>query len=334
MANILSLALAALIAKKIIFSKQKFEKSSEWISVISIYFIMAFYHFSSYSFAFSMERGNVDAFAMLFYSLAIWVLLTQPDKIWLQVILLSIAVHFKIYPVALFVVLLYKHGKKLFFPAISVNLVLLMLLGPKFALGFIQALSSGSGIGAGVGNMWTWIGNHSAYAFADSITKYYPKLSPYLLELWGIFTLLPSCLWIIAVLKLIKNKFTVQNAALIAMVSIPLMDLIPNISMDYKLVILSPAALLLLAVIIKQVIIRHNWFDYFQLILFMIILLFIGRSYEMSQASPSFLKETASYFVNNKYLWVLALEGLMFINIFRISNSDISENMEQVAVAI
>jgi hypothetical protein len=115
------------------------------------------------------------------------------------------------------------------------------------------------------------------------------------------------------------------------MVSIPLMDLIPNISMDYKLVILSPAALLLLAVIIKQVIIRHNWFDYFQLILFMIILLFIGRPYEMSQVSPSYLKETASYFVNNKYLWVLALEGLMVFNILRISNLDTFPQIQPAA---
>ncbi len=325
LANVISLALSALIAKNIIFTKSKLEKFIAWLSIILIFFVMAFYHFSSYSFAFSMERGNVDAFAMIFFISAMWVLIIQPDNIWLQVVLLSVAVHFKIYPAVLFVVLFYKHGKKIILPAILVNLILLMILGPKFAFGVIQALSSGSGIGGGIGNRWTWIGNHSSYAFAESLTQYYSNLSPYLLELWGFFTLLPVCLWITAVIKLAKNKYAAQNAALLGMVSIPLMNMVPTISMDYKLVILSPAALLLIAIIIKQIAHRQNWLDYLQLLILITILLFIGRPYLMDPANPSFLKENASYFVNNKYLWILALEGLMVFNIFRMDTTSIRE---------
>jgi hypothetical protein len=107
------------------------------------------------------------------------------------------------------------------------------------------------------------------------------------------------------------------------MVTIPLMNLIPTVSMDYKLVILSPAALLLFAVIIKKVLQRHNWLDYLQLVLLLIILLLIGRPYEMNPTATDYLKESASYFVNNKYLWILALEGLMIINIFRMDTTDI-----------
>jgi hypothetical protein len=321
-ANIISLVLSVLIVKKIIFSDLELERSVVWVSIIFIFFMMAFYHFSSYPFAFSMERGNVDAFALLFYTLAIWILIIQPDKIWLQVILLSIAVHYKIYPAALFIVLLYKHGKKLILPVILVNSIFLLILGPKMILLFLQGITSGSGLGLGIGNRWTWIGNHSAYAFADSLTKYYPTLSSYLIVLWGIFTLLPAGLWIMSVLKVSGNKYSVQNVTLIAMVTIPLMNLIPTVSMDYTLVILSPAALLLFVVIIKKCLQRHNWLDYLQLVLLMIILLLIGRPYEMSQFNPSSLKETSSYFVNNKYLWILALEGLMVFNIFKIESTD------------
>ncbi len=190
---------------------------------------------------------------------------------------------------------------------------------------FLQGITSGSGLGLGIGNRWTAIVNHSAYAFADSLTKYYAQLSSYLIGLWGIFTLLPACLWIMAILKVIRNKFTVYNATLILMVTIPLMNLIPTVSMDYKLVILSPAALFLSAVIIKQIIYRHNWLDYYQLVILMIILLFIGRPYAMDPAHSDSLKESASYLVNNKYLWILALEGLMVFNIFRISGAEMNE---------
>jgi hypothetical protein len=321
LANVISLALSALIVKKIIFTKSKFENFIAWLSIILIFFVVAFYHFSSYSFAFSMERGNVDAFAMFFFIAAIWVLIIRPDKIWLQVILLSIAVHYKIYPAALFIVLLYKHGKKIIFPVILVNTIFLFILGPKMTFLFLRGITSGSGLGLGIGNRWTWIGNHSAYAFADSLTKYYSQLNSYLIGLWGFFTLLPACLWIMAVMKVNENKFTVQNAVLIVMVSMPLMNLIPTVSMDYSMVILSPAVIFLLAVITKLIIHRHNWFNYFQLVILMIILLFIGRSYEMSQFNPSSLKETSSYFVNNKYLWILALEGLMVYNIFKIDTA-------------
>jgi hypothetical protein len=320
--TIISLALSALIANRIIFSDLKLERIAGWISIIFIFAMIVYYHFSSYSFAFSMERGNVDAFAMFFSIAAIWVFIIRPDKIWLQVILLSIAVHFKIYPAALFIVLLYKHGKKLLFPVILVNTIFLFILGPKMTLLFLRGITSGSGLGLGIGNRWTWIGNHSAYAFADSLTKYYSQLSSYLIELWGIFTLLPACLWIMAVFKLVKNKFTVLNAVLIVMVSTPIMNLIPTVSMDYSIVILSPAVILLLAVITKVIIHRHNWFDLFQLVILIIILLFLGRSYEPSQYNTFSLKETASYFVNNKYLWILALESMMVFNIFRISNLD------------
>ncbi len=69
-ANSISLALSALIVNRTIFANLKIESSAVWITIIFIFFMMAFYHFSSYPFALASEHGNVDAFAMVFYTLS------------------------------------------------------------------------------------------------------------------------------------------------------------------------------------------------------------------------------------------------------------------------
>lgn len=316
--NIACLFIATMIAKKFLLLNQMLEKSQVTAISFYIFFVVAIYTFSGYSFAFSFERGNVDIIAMFFSLLAIWFLLEKPDKIWLQVILLSIAVHFKIYPAALFAILFFKHGKKMIFPTISVNIALLLVLGPKFALGFINALTSGSGDGGGIGNRWTWIGNHSAYSFSESLLRSYPDLPPYsFFILWGIFLLLPTLFWALAYLKIVRKMYTPQNAVMLLMVTIPFMESFPTISMDYRLVILSSATVLLIAYILKQTIQSHDWLDFFQLGILIIILLFIGRPYTMSKHNPYILEETASFFLNNKYLWCLALEALIALNVFK-----------------
>ncbi len=317
LANTACLGLASLMVKELVLPGLKLE--SFYISLIAgfLFFVMAVYTFSSYSFIFAMERGNVDIFAMLFSMLTMWCLLKRPGRIWLQVVLLSIAVHFKIYPAALFVILLYRHGKKIFLPAISVNLAFLLILGPRFALGFIRALTSGSGIGGGVGNKWTGILNHSSYSFSDSLTKIFSNLSSNLFLLWGFFTLVPLLLWVIAMYKLIKKTNQTENIVLMLMVTVPFMDLVPTISMDYKLVILNTSILILIALILKNIFQKPSWIELFQLSLLFVIMLFIGRPYAMSEKNMYLLKESEMFLINNKYLWVLALEFLMVFAIYR-----------------
>jgi hypothetical protein len=334
LANSSCLVLAGWMAKEYLLSNNGLEDPYPSLAAVFLVFAVLIYTLTSYSFTFSFERGNTDIFAMVFTLLAMWSFLKAPHNLWLQVILLSIATQLKIYPAALFLLIFIKHGKRLIIPVILINLALLFILGPKMAQLFIQTITSGSDIGAGIGNRWTWIGNHSAYSFADTLAKSSINYKLYLFTLWGIFTAIPLILWGMAAISLLIKKFSTLNAVLFVMVSIPLMDLIPTVSMDYKLVILSPAALFMFAVIIKQIILRQNWLDYLQLLILLIILLYIGRPYEMSQNNPSILKNTASYFVNNKYLWVLALESLMVFNIIRINNSDMSEKVQHATVDI
>jgi hypothetical protein len=315
-ANFACLAIASLLVKEYVLSGIGLGNNFPAFIVLSLFFIISIFTFSSYPFAFSLERGNYDIFAMIFSLLALWVLVKNPEKIWLQIILLSVAVHIKIYPVALFMVLLYKHGKKMIIPTIIVNLVFLFILGPNLAFEFIQSVTS-AGRGAGIGNQWTWVGNHSAYSFAESISNYYSNLAPHFFLLWFTFILIPIILWGMAFLKVNKNIYSEQNAILLFMVTVPFMDLVPTVSMDYKLVIISPSIIFLFSIIIKNIIQKLNWFDYSILIVLFIVLLLIGRPYSMSENNPYHLREGASLFINNKYFWSLALEGFMVWYIFR-----------------
>ena len=94
--------------------------------------------FTSYPFLFSIERGNYDIIALLFTLVSIDLLIRTQKTLWLQVILLSIAIHLKIYPAALLILLFFKHGKKIFLPVLVVNGAFLFILGPQNAITFLQ----------------------------------------------------------------------------------------------------------------------------------------------------------------------------------------------------
>ena len=306
-ANIVSLGIATLLMKKYILFNLGLDDTYSTLISIFLFFSVLIFALSSYPFIFSIERGNYDIYAILFALLSLWVLLRHPNKLWLQVILLSIATHLKIYPAILFFLLFIKHGKKLILPLLATNFVLLFVIGPNNAIAFFRTLLSS----AGYGNNLSWIGNHSSYSFAISLLNMWKGTAPAFLVLWVIFTLIPILLWGAAVIVLIKRKYSSQVAILFFMVSVPIMDLVPTISQDYKHVILNPAVIFLVGFIIKQIIQGPKTFVYLQLGLLFVILLFIGRSYV-------FIDKSLYYLLGNKYLWSLSLEALMVWNIFRI----------------
>jgi hypothetical protein len=314
--NLASLLIATLMIKKLFLDRVVKDQLASSILSILLFIIISFYNFSSYPFLFSMERGNVDAIAMVFLMLAMWTLIRQPKNIWLQVILLSIATHFKIYPAALFIVLFYYHGKKLIFPFLITNLAFLLVLGPKNALSFIQSLTSGGG-GAGIGNNSTWVGNHAAYSFAESLTLIYPRFTKFFYDIWIVCMLIPFSIWIQGTTRIIRNKYTPMNAVLLLMISIPIMDILPTISMDYRLIILSTSFLLFIGVNFSQILCNPSRGRIIELLLVIIIMFFIARPYDMDLHNPYGLAASSSYFINNKYLWSLALEGIMVWNIIR-----------------
>jgi hypothetical protein len=258
---------------------------------------------TSYPFFFSIERGNIDIFAMAFSLASIWILLKSPNRIWLQVLLLSIAVHMKIYPIFLFALLFYKHRFQIVLPALFINIGFLFILGPVNALAFVKAIR------AFTNQLQVSLLNHSGYAFASILTQSQPQWSGHLPMLRAIFTYLPAILWAVAAVLLALHECSEKNIILGFMITIPLMEVFPALSNDYKLVISSSAILLLTALIVFRLCQYQKLLDYIQLFIVLIIMLFIGRSYAFTDPSLAI--------VQNKYMWEILLQIIMLINIFQ-----------------
>lgn len=309
LANLACLGMALWMAKRLILDDIGLAPLLVKLICGTLFFGLAFYVFSSYFFAYSMERGNTDIFAMFYCLLAMLILIKRPEAVWLQVGLLSVAVHFKIYPVVLFAVLLFKHGKKLILPALVLNTAFLFVLGPKVALGFLRSFSSG-GEGVGLGNAWSNVGNHASYSFTMGIDQSGGEyLNTTFFMIWGVTFLIPLLVWGISALALVMQKYSTRSALLLFMVSVPLMNLLPTVSMDYKLVILGAATVLLLALLLRSVVHKFSWFDLLQIALLLGVLLMMSRSYAYIDRNLVFFR--------NKYVWVLLLEVFMAVNILR-----------------
>ncbi len=204
---------------------------------------LTFLTLSSYGFLFSVERGNIDAYPLALCLAGLWVLVRYPKRLWLQVILFSAAAHLKVYPAVLLPLLVWKHGWRSLPPIVVVNTVLLFCLGTGPALRFVETLS---GVAAYPG---VWVGNHSAASFGQ-------MLNGFMGERWGLaipgvdLVILPLAIWSTSALMLFRRGYSSSGATWLFALSIPLMNLIPSISHDYKLVLLvAPFAMLLTALL-------------------------------------------------------------------------------------
>ena len=300
-ANLACLALAARWAKDFLFPLTGFEARSQTLLAWLLFLVMAVFTLTGYPFLFSIERGNYDVLALFFAMLAVHSLIYHPNRVWLQVILLSIAVHLKIYPAALFILLLFKHGKKMILPALAVNVAFLLALGPANALTFLRIIRQNVATG------FTWVGNHSGFSFATYLSWGYQSALGGVDWLRDLFTILPITLWVAAVFWAFKHKpFETKTYLLLFMATIPLMDVVPSISHDYKSVILGPFILLLLCWLGIKTYQNSNFWDYVQLFLVMLFILVLGRSFALN-ADQSLL-------LNHKYPVIMALFGVLLLN--------------------
>lgn len=312
MANIASIAIAVGLCRKYILIHIGLDDITTNLISGFIFFAILLYTFSSYGFAFSIERANYDIYAIIFSLFFLRLFITKPEKLWPQIILLSIATHLKIYPAILFLLLFKQHAWKMVLPAVLVNALFLFILGPNNAFAFLVSNQSAFGFGT----RFASILNHSSYAFASKlIENTFPNLANAFLPVWVFFTLVPVFIWGVATARLFKTKITPEAALLFFAICVPLMSFVPTVSHDYKLVIFSSAIVVLLCTLLKNVTIAPKLSDYLQLVFLMFILIFIGRSYMYDGFLNIFI-------LKNKYLWVLALEILMVFAIFRKNSVD------------
>ncbi len=320
--NVFCLFLVTVISKKYFYPDSGLSNILANAVLFEIFTGILLSLLTSYPFFFSIERGNIDIFAMAFSLASLWVLLKSPNRIWFQVLLLSVAMHMKIYPIFLFALLFYKNRFKIVLPSLIVNIGFLLILGPTNAIAFIKSMQ-------GFANqLQVSLLNHSGYAFASVVAQSNPQFSGYLPIMRSIFTYMPLIIWAIAGIKLALNECSEKNIVLGFMITIPLMEVFPFLSNDYKLVISSSGILLLTALIIFRQWKYKNFIDYIQLFMILIITLFIGRSYAFIDPSLGIIQ--------NKYIWEVLLQIIMLINIFqqlRLDKDTIKHSLIQVKSA-
>jgi hypothetical protein len=220
-------------------------ETSEHGTTIPLFLSLTFLTLSSYGFLFSVERGNIDVYPIVLCLAGLWVLVRYPKRLWLQVICFSAAAHLKVYPAVLFPLLVWKHGRRSLLPIVVVNAVLLFCLGPGPALHFIETLS---GVAASPG---VWVGNHSAASFSQ-------MLNGFLGERWGLaipgaaLVILPLAISLASAFVLFRRGYSASGATWLFALSVPLMDLIPSTSHDYKLVLLGAPFAMLLTILLGE----------------------------------------------------------------------------------
>jgi hypothetical protein len=207
---------------------------------LSVIALLSVVWVSSYAFAFSLERGNCDAYAILAAVWGVWLMIKRPDaSAWLPALAIGVGTHLKLYPVLLLAIVIWKYRRNSIVPILATNAALLFVAGPADVVRFASALRSFVDVGLQV-----WVGNHSGASFGGLVSRVtgLPAV-PLGVVLTGAAVLLLLIAWF----AVFRRPYDNRGAVLAMAVSVGPMCLIPQTSHDYKLVILSvPVTVLLL----------------------------------------------------------------------------------------
>jgi FlaA1/EpsC-like NDP-sugar epimerase len=124
-----------------------------------------------------------------------------------------------------------------------------------------------------------------------------------------IFFLAPVLLWIVGFVGIGKNNFDPQKSVLLFTLSVPVMNLLPTVSHDYKLVLLSSPFLILLFTYLIKLEHAPSRFaaiqEVLKIILLMLLMFVIGRTYVYTHP-----------ILKNKYPLILFLQLLTILEIY------------------
>lgn len=299
MANVAAVLLSVHIAYTVMNARARNSRPGGYSLAISTFWQVLVLTLVSYGFFFSIERGNFDIYAVLFSLLGLWLLIKKPGWLWPQVILISIAAQLKIYPAILFILILWRHSWKSLIPITIVNALLLVVTGPANLAHFISFIFTYSS------NPFIFIGNHSAASFAVFVNNFLAKRVGISLPAI-LFMALPVLIWLAGAYILWKRKYSPMNAVLLFIISVPLMNLIPSTSHDYKLVILSSAVAIFLFIQSADYIHTGHSRHLLLLTALMALMFFLTRSYTMLPV-----------ILGNKYPFVLMLEGIFVLSLLK-----------------
>lgn len=222
-------------------------KARQVSSLLMLFFITGLF---SYGFQFELERGQFNVIAASICFIAIWIYHYHNRYRHLAYFLFTISVQLKVFP-AIFIVMLitdwhdWKNNIKRFLVLSTVNFALFFALGTSVFLDFIKAIK------AQTVSPYIWIGNHSIRSFVTLVSKMASKhgwawVNEYsgLVQL-ALLAIIAVCIFLIMI-QAYQQKQNGVDAHLLLACTIGAL-LIPSVSHDYKLSILSaPVAILFL----------------------------------------------------------------------------------------
>ena len=179
--------------------------------------------------------------------------------------------------------------------------IVLVNLGLYFCTGFTNALLFAKRVGPYTAAPFIWVGNHSAASFAHYINSYF-------IERIGLqfptqlFYLLPLAVWGLGFWLLWRRGYSAANATWLFLLTVPLMNVIPSVSHDYKLVILTPIFSAVLYWLIGDFARSGGMEKLVMLLALMGLLFLVGRTPVLL---PTLLK--------NKYPFVIMLQCLTLL---------------------
>ena len=269
---------------------------------LPLFLSLTFLTVSSYGFVFGAERGNIDVYVLAFSLVGLWILVRSPNRVWLQVICFAVAAHLKVYPAVLFLLLIWKHGRRSLVPIVAVNAALLFCIGPGPALHFIQTLSRVAA------SPETGAANHSAVSFARMVNGFLDARGlPEIPSL--VFLAVPVAIWSASVWILLRRGYCGSGAVWLFALSVPLMNLVPSTSHDYKLVLLSAPFSMLLVFLLEEYVATGRRLPLSQIAVACALLFFLSVSYV---ALPPVL--------GNKYPFILGMQVLLLWALLTVSS--------------
>ena len=213
-------------------------------------------------------------------------------RLWLDVIILSVAIHLKVYPAIMASLLLWRYGLRVLLPLLALNVALLFSFGPYYALQWMSCLAIPNAL-----KEVTGLGSHSAMSFFACVVE-----GSMFAPAWVGTTLLciPLVLWLSGFLIVFSNGWSARNAMLLFAVSVPIMNVVPSVSWDFRLVILYPVIALLIYSSLHDYVHHGRRTGLLFGATVMLVAIFLGRPTLPAQC----------LWLSNKYLFVIALQLL------------------------
>lgn len=241
----------------------------------------------SYGMQFELERGQFNVLALLLAFGSIWLFHKLPSFRYLAYVLLTIAAHIKVYP-GIFILMFFSHWQnwkenlKTALVLGALNIAASLALGYKVLEQFVKSLLAETS-----NPLWVLPDkqpiNHSVNAFLDKLAKNNDnEISQPLAEWvgssasWLEFVLLAIILAcaIIILWHTLQNRPNLLHADAL-MLLILLGMLLPSVSIDYKLVLLSPGLALVLA---NHTLPESKW----QKLVFIALVILLSAAYSLT----------------------------------------------------